>query len=634
MRGCTGRLAFVAILMAVGMWSAADVSAVPLTAAAQLQTEEGAQDSGRGRGGETAEAAASVTGPFASSNVTLLGRVTPQSFSTNASCSFTASNVCINDVWGYVSPCGREYAIVGLRVGTGFVDISDPTNPVVVRAITDTNSVWSDMSTLDHYAYNVNESGGGLQIFNLAQIDAGIVNLVSTFTGSGLQTSHTIWVNEASRYLYLAGSNLHGGRLVAVNVNNPASPVIAGQAIDGAYVHETEVITYTEGPYAGREIAFCYCGGAGLKIIDVTNKNNMFTMSTFAYPNVRYCHQGSITADRQYIYVNDELDELQSPAVTSATTYVIDVSNLSSPQLVTTFTTGLQTIDHNLLVRGDYVFEANYTSGLRVFNIGDVDNIVESGWLDSYPINNGESFNGAWGVFTMYPSKRVVFSDMQYGLFVVDTSVAEGLACPYEHLMKSCANPNPKPRHLSVSFPPSDTQSALRLTITDMPAEFAAFVGSQYWVDLPTLVPDQKSPGNTIWQSRLTCEPVYTNWAGYGVIQIGDDEIVPGAAYELRITTMGCDADAASSIPLELTTAPLWGDVVGPGNTAPDGAANILDVATIVDVMKNISGSPDIAQTDLHPGEPDFVVNIIEVGSAVDAVKGFSFPYPGPSVCP
>lgn len=634
MRGCTwrGRFVFLAALSPAGI-----ALAVPLTAASnQVQPETGAPTPTRD-GGETAAPVSAIgPGTFASSNVTLLGRVTPQSFSTNSNCMFSATNVCANDVWGYVSPCGREYAIIGLRTGTGFVDITDPVNPFVIGAISDANSIWSDMRTYGTYAYNVNESGGGMQIFNLSQIDPPTrsVTLVGSLTQSGLQTVHNLTLNTDSGYAYLCGSNLAGGRLIAVSLANPASPTIAGQAIDGAYVHDAEVVSYLEGPYARREIAFCYCGSAGLKIIDVTNKSNMFTISTLQYPDRAYTHQGRLSADRQHVFLNDELDELQDPDILVTTTRVVNVSDLANPFLVTTFTSGLQTIDHNLMVRGNHVFEANYTSGLRIFDASNVNNVVQTGWIDTYPFNNGLSFNGAWGVFVDFPSGRVVVSDIQHGLFILDPSAAEGQACPHGHLLQACSNSNPKPRHLSVSFPPSSVQAAIRVKLLEMPDEYAAFVGSEYWVDLPVSVPDQKAPGQTVWQSRLSCTPVYADWSAYDAVQIGDHEILPGATYEVRAVAAGCDPDADSSIPLVLKTAPVWGDVAGPGYEAPDGNANVIDVGSIVDVLKNIAESPDIAQTDLDPSEPDFLVNIIEVGMAVDAVKGFSYPFPGPSACP
>ena len=37
-----------------------------------------------------------------------------------------------SDIWGYVSPSGREYAVMNITAGTTFIEVTDPANPVVV----------------------------------------------------------------------------------------------------------------------------------------------------------------------------------------------------------------------------------------------------------------------------------------------------------------------------------------------------------------------------------------------------------------------------------------------------------------------------------------------------------------------
>ena len=46
-----------------------------------------------------------------------------------------------------------------------------------------------------------------------------------------------------------------------------------------------------------------------------------------------------------------------------------DVSDLDQPVLSTTFIHGVQSIDHNQYILGDYTYQANYMSGLRVLHI-------------------------------------------------------------------------------------------------------------------------------------------------------------------------------------------------------------------------------------------------------------------------
>ena len=71
------------------------------------------------------------------------------------------------DIWGYVDSSGNEYAIVGLRDGVSFVDVTDPTNPDEKFFIPDIYSVWRDIKTWNNYAYVTTESDTGLLIIDL-----------------------------------------------------------------------------------------------------------------------------------------------------------------------------------------------------------------------------------------------------------------------------------------------------------------------------------------------------------------------------------------------------------------------------------------------------------------------------------
>ncbi len=358
------------------------------------------------------------TGQGVSWNMNLLSHLTvgdfPGSGSTEA-----------NDIWGYTSPKGRKYALIGLNNGTGFVDVTEPRTPVIVDDIPDSFSLWSDNKVYKDFAYNGNEESGGIQVFDLRQIDppTRIVTLVGNFQESGLETTHTIALNPDSGYLYLNGSNLNGGRLVAVSLADPANPQIAGAWTDpdSRYVHDSQVISYTSGPYAGREIAFCFCGrnNNGMRIVDVTNKSNMFTMATMTYPTEAYTHQGWITDDRRYIIMNDELEEREG-LVARTTTYVVDVQNLSAPFLAGTYVhpTGCW-IDHDEHVRGNRVYQAQYTAGVRVLDISNPLAASEIAYYDTRPQDNLQDFFGVWGVFPYFPTRIVVASDIESGLFVL-----------------------------------------------------------------------------------------------------------------------------------------------------------------------------------------------------------------------
>ncbi len=324
-----------------------------------------------------------------------------------------------NDIWGYVSPRGREYAIVGLLTGTAFVDVTDATEPNVVGVIPGEPSDWRDMAVYDRFAYSVNESGGGVQIIDLRRIDRGQVSLLGNFTDGGLRTAHNIYVNPDSGYAYLLGANVARGGLVALDLRNPRKPVAEPIAWDTAYVHDVQVVTYKRGRNRGREIAFAFTGPLGLHIIDVTDKAAPVTLSHLRYANATYGHSGALSPDGRFLYVNDELDERLNGKVKEMTTYVVRVGRLTNPVLVRQIGWGVEAIDHNSMIQGNKLYMSGYTGGLRIIDISRAKKPRALGFFDTHPETDMGLFRGAWGVFAGFPSGNVIVSDIGRGLFVV-----------------------------------------------------------------------------------------------------------------------------------------------------------------------------------------------------------------------
>ena len=103
-----------------------------------------------------------------------------------------------NDAWGYVSPNGREYGIIGTSHGTAFYDVTRPARPAQVGFITGPTSIWRDIETYGTYAYIVSEGGSGIQVVDLSNIDGGVVTLVRSVTTGGSAATHTMAINTKS----------------------------------------------------------------------------------------------------------------------------------------------------------------------------------------------------------------------------------------------------------------------------------------------------------------------------------------------------------------------------------------------------------------------------------------------------
>jgi choice-of-anchor B domain-containing protein len=360
--------------------------------------------------------------PSSTSGVIELGHLHLDDFPTNPSRA--------NDIWGYVSPSGREYAIVGLRDGTAFVEVTNPTNPLLIDYFAGGVSTWRDMKTYQHYAYSVNEEEGGIQVFDLAAIDDGVVFELDSVIEMDVTTAHNIALNEETGFAYLIGPNFGEGGVVAYDLSDPAAPVFAG-AWDENYVHDALFISFDEGVFAGREIGFLFAGRHGLIIADVTDKSNMFTLSVTEYDGLAYCHYGWVSEDGQYVFVNDELDE-RDGLVSTTTTYIFGIDDhIDHTHFEGSFTNGMPSIDHNPMGRDGFLYEANYTSGLRIYDVRDIHNVTEVGFFDTHPATDGLGFSGAWGVYAALPSGVILVSDIQEGLFVFDVSIAiSGVGTP------------------------------------------------------------------------------------------------------------------------------------------------------------------------------------------------------------
>lgn len=390
-------------------------------------------EGGKGIGGASG-AGSGGNGPFAKSRIQLLSRLPLEDLG-----SFGASNVLGNDVWGWTeSESGREFAIMGLTNGTAFVEVTDPTAPTYLGTLKTTpgtgNRAWRDMKVYNEQAYIVSDSNGahGVQVFDLTQLlDASVSDpadphyFSSVGVYDGVNSAHNIAINEDSGYAYVVGSNQASGGLHVLDLHGGAAgtmPSFVGNFSADGYTHDAQIVNYIgpDSTYSGKEVAF-NSNEDTLTIVDVTDKSNMTQISRTGYSGAEYSHQGWLSEDHQYFFMDDELDERNSDTLIPTRTRVWDVSDLDNPEYLGFHEGEASTIDHNLYVKGDMIFQANYTSGLRVLKINDAATIdlEEWGFFDTYAADDNVTFNGAWSVFPYFESGTVLVSDRQGGLFML-----------------------------------------------------------------------------------------------------------------------------------------------------------------------------------------------------------------------
>lgn len=331
-----------------------------------------------------------------------------------------------NDIWGWFDvQTGKEYALMGMSNGIAFVDVSDPQDPILLgRLPTETrDSAWRDIKVYRDHAYVVADNAGahGMQVFDLRRLRevSGSQEFSPDVLYDGFENAHNLAINEATGFAYAVATNTCGEGLHMMNLQTPNNPMFAG-CHDAARTHDTQCVVYRGPDAEHRDREICFNSNEDhFAVVDVTDKSAPLTLSSSTYPQLGYVHQGWLTEDHRYFLLGDELDE--SNFDLSTRTHVFDVSDLDIPEHLFAHDLGTSAIDHNLYVRGNRVFEANYTSGLRVLEFGDLAarDIREIAFFDTLPDRDDRDFQGAWSVYPYLPSGTLIVSDIGNGLFIL-----------------------------------------------------------------------------------------------------------------------------------------------------------------------------------------------------------------------
>lgn len=335
-----------------------------------------------------------------------------------------------NDCWGW-SHDGREFVLFGRSDGTSIIEVTDPVNPVMLANVPTATvpSLWRDIKVIGDVAYIVSEAGAhGLQVVDLGMVPnlppGTLLDPIAFYAGFG--NAHNVVANPETGYIYGVGTDTFSGGLHIVDVNDPLSPNLVG-SWDESYIHDAQAVVYN-GPdqdHAGREIVFAFCGYGGVRIIDVEDKTDCQTLSMMEDTSWVYVHQGWLTEDHRFIFMNDEIDEVSGVADFTRT-WVLDVQDLDNPQVVGFHESNLEVTDHNLYTHQGKVYQANYYAGLQVLDIVDPASaeLALSASFDTNPFwNAAGTGGGAWSVYPYFESGNIAISTQSHFFMVRPSGV-------------------------------------------------------------------------------------------------------------------------------------------------------------------------------------------------------------------
>ncbi|MAJ45613.1 MAG: hypothetical protein CMF96_12850 [Candidatus Marinimicrobia bacterium] len=367
-----------------------------------------------------------------------------------------------NDIWGYESEDGVEYALIGGFDGTYIVDVSSNMNdPQLVSFIQGSYSSHRDIKTYGNYMYvgteanradpdTLAETGQvyklpqGIQVVDLTNPE----NASLVYEWDGVVQSHNIM--EADGYLYVIGSNQqwsHDGEqqswglddLIILDLeSNPSMPIKVG-GWSGEYLHDVCIkndILYGCGIYSESIIAF-----------DISDKfNPQLITQWYGIPSSHAC------------WISDDGNTLFSASETTGGHIMSwDVSDLENVEYLDEWmpSGGENYSAHNLFIKDNYLFISYYLFGLQVLDITNPSNLIHVGAYDTYLQNSSYIYNGAWGVYPYLGSGNILISDRQTGLYVLDFEVEILQNDKVDYINKFKINkvyPNPANPRATVSF--------------------------------------------------------------------------------------------------------------------------------------------------------------------------------------
>lgn len=302
-------------------------------------------------------------------------------------------NIEYNDVWGYTAPDQREYALLGVVDGTAIIDITDASSPKEISFIPSNRSTWKDIKTLGHYAYVVNESGGGMQIIDLSKLPE-VATLAATFTD--FSTSHNLWIDTDRKILFAEGD--HAQPVKLYSLENPLAPTKL--SFLGVECHDI---------YARDGLVYVSEGGHGtIGIFNYDDPANPTLVKRFQIQRAGYVHNAWPTTDNRYLMTTEENS--------GKTMKMFDLSDLRSVQKVgEVLAPG--SLAHNVHIKGDYAFVSHYGSGLRIYDVSNPASMSEVAfWQEGERSQTG--FVSVWGAFPFFKSGKILASSIEEGLYI------------------------------------------------------------------------------------------------------------------------------------------------------------------------------------------------------------------------
>lgn len=257
---------------------------------------------------------------------------------------------------------GAYAYIAGGEYGMQVVDVSDPSDPVVVSRHDTDGHTW-DVTLVDGYAYLADEYNG-LRIIDvhdpLKPAEVGAYDVAGPF-----EFFHDVTVERG--YAYIADGSIVNTGMRVIDVSQPARPMeVAFLPLAPSTGHGLP--GRVEGVAAADEMVYLAAGTAGLRVVDVSDPTAPAEIGLYDAPG----RADNLVVAGRFVYLVD--GDLR----------IIDVTEPTAPVLVGFYDLPTMAETPHVGVQGRYVYLTG--QGLRVLDAADPGALVD---VTAHPIPGG-----------------------------------------------------------------------------------------------------------------------------------------------------------------------------------------------------------------------------------------------------
>ncbi len=348
-----------------------------------------------------------------------------------------AGTQTFSSLWGWTSPEGREYAIMGSLDSIYFIEITNPQKPVLrdAEAGKYLRCIHREFKTYKNYCYAVADEGpSSLQIFDLSYLPDSVHKVYDSDTLS--TRAHNLFIDNDK--LYLADNKVIKIRenrppdvqfyvLTVASLADPEKPVLISH-LEPPKINDEYIHAETHDLFVRNDTAYCSNGYSGLFVYNYANPLNPRLIASIQppYPQHGYNHSSWLSANGNTLVFADENHGKELKVYDAAS---LKTNRPDRLEYLSTFGSNSNngSIAHNPFIKGNLVYVSYYHDGVVVFDISDRAAPKLVARYDTYPENDTikeESlryygFEGVWNVYPFFASGNIIASDMTHGLFVL-----------------------------------------------------------------------------------------------------------------------------------------------------------------------------------------------------------------------